>query len=202
MLRPCVTVRDLRAGIAPGYRPDDGPQDGRRCVAAPAGGGPRAGTLPRRPPAIVAVIAPAHDIEDRDDCERLVRAFYARALQDPIIGFLFTDVAKLDLEAHVPTVTSFWETVLLGARSYTGGAFHPHAALNARARLRPGHFQRWLALWHAAVDEQFAGPVAEQAKRHADRVAMAFSGRLRTTTPPEDPPPAGLSVSRHGPGGR
>ena len=36
------------------------------------------------------------DIESRADCERLVRAFYGRALEDPIIGFIFVDVAKLD----------------------------------------------------------------------------------------------------------
>jgi hypothetical protein len=50
------------------------------------------------------------------DCERLVRAFYGRALTDPTIGFIFTDVAHLDLEAHVPEITSFWETILLGAQ--------------------------------------------------------------------------------------
>ena len=73
-----------------------------------------------------------HDIETRDDVERLVRAFYGRALEDPIIGFLFTDVAKIDLEAHVPRITSFWETILLGAHSYGGGAFAPHARLHMR----------------------------------------------------------------------
>ena len=41
------------------------------------------------------------DIETRADCERLVRAFYGRALEDPIIGFIFTDVAKLDLEEQL-----------------------------------------------------------------------------------------------------
>ncbi len=61
-----------------------------------------------------------HDIESRADCERLVRAFYGRALEDAIIGFIFVDVAKLDLEAHVPRITAFWETILLGARSYSG----------------------------------------------------------------------------------
>ena len=65
-----------------------------------------------------------HDIETRADCERLVRAFYSRALEDPVIGYIFTDVAKLDLEAHVPKIASFWETILLGARTYGGGAFH------------------------------------------------------------------------------
>jgi hypothetical protein len=34
------------------------------------------------------------DIEDRADCERLVRAFYARALVDPLIRWIFVDVAR------------------------------------------------------------------------------------------------------------
>src|SRR5829696_4076421 len=93
------------------------------------------------------------DIENRADCERLVRAFYGRALSDPIIGWIFTDVAKLDLDAHVPRITSFWETVLLGAKSYAGGPFPPHADLHAQVGLKPGHFGRWLALWTMAVDE-------------------------------------------------
>lgn len=145
-------------------------------------------------------ITVSHDIRDLDDCDRLVRSFYGRALHDPIIGFIFTDVARLDLDEHVPKVASFWETVLLGARSYTGGAFHPHAALHREVPLREGHFRRWLALWHETVDAEFEGPVAEQAKTHADRVAFAFHGRLQTLAPPAEAeaPLPGLVVSRHG----
>jgi len=145
--------------------------------------------------------APRPDIETREDCERLVRAFYGRALEDPFIGWLFTDVAHLDLEQHVPRITSFWETILLGARSYGGGAFHPHAQLHAKAPLRPGHFDRWLALWRQSVDELFAGPRAEEAKAHAHRVAYAFNRRIQGLPPdflsirPRD----GLAVTRHGP---
>src|SRR4051794_19180044 len=98
-----------------------------------------------------------HDIEDRADCERLVRAFYGRALEDPLIGWIFTDVAKLDLEAHVPQITSFWETILLGAQSYSGGAFRPHAELHAKVRLRSGHFERWLVLWRAPPAQVLPG---------------------------------------------
>jgi hemoglobin len=122
------------------------------------------------------------DIEDRDDCERLVRAFYTRALSDPVIGFIFTDVAHLDLEAHVPRITSFWETILLGAQSYSGGAFRPHVIINAQVPLLRGHFERWLWLWSATVDELFAGPRAELAKAHATRVPAAFHGRLEAMT--------------------
>jgi hemoglobin len=125
-----------------------------------------------------------HDIESRADCERLVRAFYGRALEDPIIGFLFTDVAKLDLEAHVPRITSFWETILLGAQSYGGGAFRPHAELHLKAPLRRAHFDQWLNLWTRTVDELFAGERAELAKSHAVRVARAFHQRLESIPSP------------------
>jgi len=123
---------------------------------------------------------------------------------DPLIGWLFTDVAQLDLEAHVPVLTSFWETVLLGARSYGGGAFRPHAALHARVGLQGGHFDRWLVLWDGTVDELFRGERAEEAKAHAHRVADAFERRLGVHPSPERPPRAdgSLPLTLHGPAPR
>src|SRR6185437_7329670 len=139
----------------------------------------------------MTMTAPLPDIATREDCERLVRAFYGRALIDPVIGFIFVDVAKLDLEAHVPKIASFWETILLGAQTYAGGAFRPHAVINAQVQLRAGHFERWLWLWRMTVDELFAGERAELAKSHADRVARAFHARLRMldTAPVSDEVP-------------
>jgi hemoglobin len=140
------------------------------------------------------------DIQTRSDCERLVRAFYTKALVDPIIGFIFADVAKLDLEAHVPTITSFWETILLGGQTYRGGAFAPHARLHAKVELREGHFERWLVLWSATVDEMFAGERAELAKAHAQRVARAFHQRLQGVPATPGSFPAVLTVTPRGAG--
>lgn len=144
-----------------------------------------------------------HDIETRADCERLVRAFYGRALEDPIIGWIFVDVAKLDLDEHVPKIASFWETILLGTQSYTGSPFRPHAELHAQVGLRAGHFGRWLALWNTTVDELFVGSRATVAKAHALRVGQAFHGRLQSYPSPADaaPDPSALLVTRHGPPG-
>jgi hemoglobin len=125
-----------------------------------------------------------------------VRAFYGRALEDPIIGFIFVDVAKLDLERHVPRITSFWETILLGVQSYGGGAFRPHAELNAKVNLRRAHFEQWLSLWSSTVDELFAGDRAELAKAHAVRVGSAFHQRLQGLG--SAPAPGGLTVTQHG----
>ena len=151
----------------------------------------------------MGAMAPRHDIRDRADCERLVRAFYGKALEDPIIGFIFTDVARLDLEAHVPRIASFWQTVLLGEKTYEGGAFGPHAHLHERVELKRGHFDRWLQLWFGTVDELFAGETADLAKVHALRVASAFHTRLQSFPSPADPAPlpgaAGIVVTQHSP---
>jgi hemoglobin len=106
---------------------------------------------------------------------------------DERIGWIFTDVARLDLEEHIPVIASFWATNLLGAMSYKGGAFGVHAELHRKAGgLRQEHFERWLVLWCQTVDELFDGPVAAAAKVHALRVANAFYGRLQTFPIPEE----------------
>ncbi|MEZ5123862.1 MAG: group III truncated hemoglobin [Solirubrobacterales bacterium] len=140
------------------------------------------------------------DIETRGDCERLVAAFYDSAMADPMIGYLFTDVAQLDLDKHLPVIASFWETVLLGAQTYAGGAFAVHATLDRKSPLHRAHFERWLVLWGETVDELFAGPTAELAKQHALCVAAAFHRRLAAGREAAPPPGAGgLAVTRHGP---
>ena len=121
------------------------------------------------------------DIEAGQDCERLVRAFYGRALTDPMIGFIFVDVARLDLEAHVPVIASFWETILLGSPLLRRGARSgrmppPHA----RCPLRAAHFERWLVLWRTTVDELFAG------ERRGARQGPRAARGARVPRPPAD----------------
>jgi hemoglobin len=139
------------------------------------------------------------DIVTREDCAALVRAFYSHALTDEVIGFLFTDIAKLDLEHHLPRITRFWETVLLDAGTYGGGAFRPHLELNMKVPLRRGHFERWLWLWQRTVDEMYTGPVAEEAKRHAVRVANAFYERIEAINQSGKLVPVSSSDSDHSP---
>jgi hemoglobin len=124
---------------------------------------------------------PLPDITDAADCERLVRAFYGKAMADEKIGWLFTEVAELDLEEHIPVIASFWATNLLGSKSYKGGAFGVHGRLHQKAPggLRQEHFERWLILWCQTVDELYDGPLAAAAKVHALRVGNAFYGRIQ-----------------------
>jgi hemoglobin len=131
-----------------------------------------------------------HDIADRNDIQTLVDGFYAKALVDPVIGFLFTEVAKIDLPTHLPKLYNFWEMVLLGGQSYQGSPLIPHFHLHLRHPLERAHFTRWLELFHQTVDEGFAGPVADLAKARAERIAQNFHARL------QEGQAAGLFVTR------
>lgn len=118
------------------------------------------------------------DLASRADVERLVVAFYETAFRDPLIGPIFTDVAHMDLAAHLPIMCDFWETVLFRSGAYRRNALQVHVALHARHPLTEGHFARWLELWTATVDDRFAGPVADRAKLQAARIAGSMERRL------------------------
>ncbi|MFD9127578.1 group III truncated hemoglobin [Kitasatospora sp. NPDC059571] len=125
---------------------------------------------------------PGADITDRADLERLLREFYAAAFADPLIGPYFTEVAGLELEAHLPHITDFWESALLRTADYRRNAFAPHQGLHRRRPLTAEHFGRWVQLWQAAVDGRHGGPVAERAKAQGERIARAM---LRRTAGPD-----------------
>lgn len=122
------------------------------------------------------------DLRDRSDVARLVEAFYRRAFDDALIGPIFTDIARMDLEHHLPIMCDFWETVLFRAGLYRRNALEMHLAINARFPLEAEHFDRWLALWTATVDEHFAGEHAEIAKVQATRIAGSLLTRMRKAT--------------------
>jgi truncated hemoglobin YjbI len=121
------------------------------------------------------------DIRDRDDIAQLIEAFYTRAFADPVLGPIFTDVAQMDLAAHMPIMCDFWETVLFQAGKYGRNAFSVHLDLHRQVALTPMHFQRWLDIWEGTVDDLFAGPKAIHAKVQAARIAGSISRRLERT---------------------
>src|SRR3954447_25201555 len=103
------------------------------------------------------------DIETRDDIQLLMQEFYKKVMRDDMIGFIFTDVARLDLLHHLPIITDFWENVLLNTGVYTRNAMTPHFILNEKVNLQPQHFERWLFLFNETIKENFSGKRADLA---------------------------------------
>ncbi len=118
------------------------------------------------------------DIRDREDIAKVVEAFYQTAIQDTEIGYIFTDVAKLNLEAHIPVICDFWETVLLGNMVYRGSVVSKHIELHRKSALRPAHFERWLSIWLIVVDGMHVGEKAEEMKKRASLMAELMKHKI------------------------
>lgn len=115
------------------------------------------------------------DIETREDISELVADFYQKAISDPVIGYIFTDVARINLEHHLPIITDFWEMLLLGTvnfqAKYRRSPMQVHQMLDGKENLRMDHFGRWVNLFCETVDAKFAGATANLAKSRAFSIA-------------------------------
>lgn len=126
------------------------------------------------------------DIENREDIDRLMVRFYSAALADEKIGYIFTDVAKLDLETHLPVIGDFWETILFQTGAYSRYGRTPllvHGELNEKTPLLFDHFVRWLELFEASVDEDFEGRNADFIKSRAHAIANRMFIYVSTERP-------------------
>jgi len=118
------------------------------------------------------------DVLDRPDIEDIITRFYEVMLKDPIIGFIFTDIAKVDLTHHLPVIVDFWEDALFKQRNYHGNTLKKHLEIHMKMPLRAGHFTRWLYLFDRAVDAEHQGPNAEKMKQRAEMVAKAIAAAI------------------------
>jgi len=112
-----------------------------------------------------------HDITTRQDIEFLVNSFYQKVQQDPIIGHIFTQIAQVNWDHHLPKMYDFWETILFGQIGFKGNPMEVHFKLNQKYPLEQKHFDQWKLLFNATVEEHFEGEMAEQAKQKALSIA-------------------------------
>lgn len=113
-------------------------------------------------------------LETPEDIAELVRCFYTKVYADDLLRPIFQDVAQLDLAEHLPRMNSFWESVLLGARSYHNNTYMIHHSLNQQCPLSTAHFDRWVSLFHKTVDERYCGPLADKAKAAVDQISRSM----------------------------
>ena len=119
------------------------------------------------------------DITSEAAIRLLVDGFNAKVVEDALLGPVFNGFAHVDWPRHLPVMYDFWSSLLLGTTRYHGRPFPKHLPLPIGA----AHFQRWLALFEATVDELFAGPKAEEAKLRGQAIAQVFEARLQERSP-------------------
>lgn len=118
------------------------------------------------------------DIATREDLLLLVTKFYEKLLKDDSISYLFTDVAKINLEHHLPVLVDFWDNILFQSDTYRKNAMQPHLDLHQKSPLSGHHFETWLRYFKETVDELFEGEKAFLAKERAVSIATVLQIKL------------------------
>ena len=104
-----------------------------------------------------------------DPIEHMVRLFYERAFEDPVLGPIFFDEIH-DLEPHILRVADFWSDHLRGTKKYEGKVY----AVHMRLKFEPEAFDNWLRAFEGAANEALEAADAAKAIRIARHMAGSF----------------------------
>jgi hemoglobin len=118
------------------------------------------------------------DIENRDDLEKMLEAFYKKVFKDDLISHFFLEVVPLNLETHIPVITDFWESVLLDGRGYRKNVMEIHLNISEKSRIEKAHLDRWVKIFSETVDEMFEGAKASLAKQRAVSIATMMNVKI------------------------
>ena len=114
------------------------------------------------------------EIENIEDIKKLVDTFYGKVREDELLATIFNNIIQNRWPEHLAKMYRFWQTVLLKEYTYNGSPFLPHAKLPVSKE----HFERWLKLFNATVDEYFIGELTDRAKWQGERMAQMFNMKI------------------------
>ncbi|WP_207477812.1 group III truncated hemoglobin [Arenibaculum pallidiluteum] len=101
--------------------------------------------------------------------ERLVRAFYGKVRQDPLLGPVF-EAAISDWETHLRHLMDFWSSVTLMTGRFNGRPMQTHARMD----IGVGHFSRWLELFRETAAEVCTPAAAAIFVDRAERIGRSL----------------------------
>jgi hemoglobin len=112
-----------------------------------------------------------NDIETKKDIALLVDTFYNDVLRDDLLAPFFK---SMDFDLHKPKMIQFWSFVLLDEAGYTTDVTKKHMHM----KLSKEHFDRWLKLFNASLDQLFIGERAEAARQRAALINWTIQSKM------------------------
>ena len=131
---------------------------------------------------------PLPDLSDRDDIVRLVDRFYEHVRDDAKLGPVFSEIADVDWETHLPKMYDFWDTVLFRAGTFRGNPIGAHAKLVPLTDMGKPTFDHWLELFSSTVAELFEGENAGHIVRCAEDMANVLYSKINKVPDPRFDP--------------
>ncbi len=123
-----------------------------------------------------------HDVESRDDLERILREFYTRLISNRRLHPYFDKFREEHvLEHHLKDLTDFWEGALFYKGNYKKNVMEIHKKIDNENKLKSEHFEAWLMNFEQAVDKFYEGQNAEKMKIRARSIATVMEIKFHDT---------------------
>jgi hemoglobin len=125
------------------------------------------------------------DLDSRENIKIFIELFYEKVLVDKLLAHIFTDVAGIDVNIHIPIIRTYWEKLLLGDDAYKRHTMNIHRDIHAKFPLTKVEFDRWLSLFIETAREHFAGEKTERAIQVASAIASNMDISLNRKNAPQ-----------------
>ncbi|SFG43467.1 hemoglobin [Novosphingobium sp. CF614] len=119
----------------------------------------------------------------------MVRRFYTLSLQDDLLGPMFRAEIS-DFDEHYGIVADFWSHALLGTDRYKRGTPYAH---HTKLTVEEAHFDRWMAAFEQAVEEELPEQLVGPAMQRARHMTQSFKMGMLPLPAPKTRP-AGVST--------
>ncbi len=115
------------------------------------------------------------EIHTREDVAVLVNTFYKAVRKDAFLGPFFTAMIT-NWETHLAHLTDFWCGQLFLDAGYEGNPMEKHRNVDKffHHNMNEKHFEAWLHMWIATLDNYFMGENAQILKNKAMKMASAI----------------------------
>lgn len=130
---------------------------------------------------------------DREDIDRLMRAFYARIRAHDVLGPIFARAISAqdgdEWRAHEDKIASFWRNAIQIDREYRGSPMQAHLM---NGEVKPEHFPIWLGLFHDTAREVLPAGKAAAISALAERIGQGLRWGLESAQERHDQGPPKL----------
>lgn len=118
------------------------------------------------------------DLDTPDQIDRFVHSFYNKLLKDDLMAPVFLKHANIDILAHLPTISLYWQKMLWGDRQYNNHMVNIHRAVHAKHPFEERHYQRWFEYFEQTASESFSGNFTDKALRIASKVIINMKKQM------------------------
>lgn len=118
------------------------------------------------------------DILTQNDLYFLLDEFYKKLLEDHRINYIFTEIVKIKISAHLPILVTFWSQMILGTGGYTNNLTDIHLNIDKLEHLTPKLFDIWIYHFNNTINENFKGKNANEIILQAKNLSIILQIKI------------------------